>query len=134
MLKDLSANCQELLDTGQLFKGHAKFKNVYDARSQCSLRDCVLRHVSTHGLLSLMAPLSLKSHAKMDSNDKSIWDSAYDGEYDGLISIPTWKVITEDEYRKISKGAKALPTMAIANILNMMNTIDLSMPNIAWLC
>jgi hypothetical protein len=34
LLPDLSANCQELMDTGQLFKGHAKFKNVYDARNQ----------------------------------------------------------------------------------------------------
>jgi hypothetical protein len=50
----------------------------------------------------------------MDSNDKIIWDAAYDEEYDGLVSIPTWRVITEDEYHRISKGAKALPTMAIA--------------------
>jgi hypothetical protein len=34
ILQDLSANCRELLDTGQLFKGHAKFTNVYNARSQ----------------------------------------------------------------------------------------------------
>jgi hypothetical protein len=116
ILQDLSANCRELLETGQLFKGHAKFTNVYNARSQYSLRDCVLRHVSAHGLKSLLAPISLKSHTIMDSNDKTIWDAAYDEEYDGLVSIPTWRVITEDEYRGISKGAKALPTMAIATI------------------
>jgi hypothetical protein len=49
-LSNLKANCQELLDTGQLFKGHAKFKNVYDARSQVSLRECVLCYFSAHGL------------------------------------------------------------------------------------
>jgi hypothetical protein len=86
LLPDLSANCQELLDTGQLFRGHAKFKNVYDARNQISLRDCVLRHVSAHGLKSLVAPLSLKHHSKMDPNDKLIWDkwlgiSSYVGYY-----------------------------------------------------
>jgi hypothetical protein len=42
VLKYLPANCRDLLDTGQLFKGHAKFTNVYNARSQYSLRDCVL--------------------------------------------------------------------------------------------
>jgi hypothetical protein len=31
LLPDLSANCQHLMDTAQLFCGHAKFKNVYDA-------------------------------------------------------------------------------------------------------
>jgi hypothetical protein len=70
MLQDLSANCRDLLDTGQLFKGHAKFNNVYNARSQYSLRDCVLQHVSAHGLQSWLAPLSLKSRDKMSSNDK----------------------------------------------------------------
>jgi hypothetical protein len=52
LLPDLSANCQMLLDTGQLFRGHAKFKTVYDTRTQLGLRDCVLHHVSAHGLTS----------------------------------------------------------------------------------
>jgi hypothetical protein len=42
LLSDLSANYQNFLDTGQLFKGHAKFKNVYDTRTQLGLKDCVL--------------------------------------------------------------------------------------------
>jgi hypothetical protein len=63
-LPDLSADCQQLMDTGQLFRRHAKFKSVYDARSQISLRDCVLQHISAHGLKSLVAPTSLKAHKK----------------------------------------------------------------------
>jgi hypothetical protein len=39
LIPDLSANGQELLDTGQLFKGHAKFKNIYNARNPISLRE-----------------------------------------------------------------------------------------------
>jgi hypothetical protein len=116
LLSDLQANCQELLDTGQLFRGHAKFKNVYDARSQISLRDCVLRHVSAHGLKSLLAPTSLKSHSSLDPEDKIIWDAAYDEEYDGLESLPTWEIITEAQYKQLSKGRRALPTMAIATV------------------
>jgi len=44
-LHDLQANCRTLVDTGQLFRGHTKFKNVYDARNQgCSQRLCPSSH------------------------------------------------------------------------------------------
>lgn len=81
------------MDSGQLFHGHAKFKTVYDTRNQISLKDCVLCHVSAHGLTSLIPPTSLKAHHKLDLADKAIWDAAYDEEYDGLESLPTWEVI-----------------------------------------
>jgi hypothetical protein len=69
---DLSANYQTLLDTGQLFKSHAKFKNVHDVRTQLGLKDCILRHVLAHGLQSLIAPTSLKAHQKLSSNYSDI--------------------------------------------------------------
>jgi hypothetical protein len=116
LLPDLWANCQHLLDTGQLFRGHAKFKNVYVTKNNHSLRDCVLRHVSAYGLKSLLAPTSLKQHQHLDPQEKQVWDLAYDEEYDGLESLPTWEVITEAQYHQLSKGKKALPTMAIATI------------------
>jgi hypothetical protein len=31
ILPNLVAHCHQLLDSGQLFKGHAKFKNVYES-------------------------------------------------------------------------------------------------------
>jgi hypothetical protein len=37
LLPDLEANCHQFLESGQLFKGHAKFKNVYDSRNQFQL-------------------------------------------------------------------------------------------------
>jgi hypothetical protein len=89
LLPDLVANYHHLLDSGQLFKGNAKFKNVYDSRSQFQLRDCVLRHVSAHGLHSLIPPSSLSKIASMDPNDQAIWYASYDEEYDGLADIPT---------------------------------------------
>jgi len=116
ILHDIQANCRELLDTGQLFRGHTKFKNVYDAWNQVVLKDCVLRHISAHGLKSLIPPSSPKQHLKMDSSDKAIWDSACNKEYDGLSSLPTWEVVSEATYKKLSKGARALPTMALATI------------------
>jgi hypothetical protein len=115
-LSDFSANCQMLLDTGQLFHGHTKFRRVYNTRNQIQLRYCVLRHVSAHGLTSITAPTTLKHHMNMATYDKSIWDAAYDVEFDGLASLPTWDLITEEQYRRLSKGMKALPTMAIATI------------------
>ncbi len=116
VLPDLSAICQELLDTGQLFKGHAKFKNAYDTRKQLSFCECVLCHVSANGFKSLVAPLSLKHQKNMDSGDKLIWDAAYNEEYNGLVSLPMWDIITQEEFCCLSKGKKALPTTAIATI------------------
>jgi hypothetical protein len=34
VLPNLSVSIQQLLDSGQIFKGHAKFKRVYSARAQ----------------------------------------------------------------------------------------------------
>jgi hypothetical protein len=47
---DLPANCCTLLETSQLFRSHARFKNVYDSCNQIQSHDCVLCHVSAHGL------------------------------------------------------------------------------------
>jgi hypothetical protein len=80
------------------------------------IQDCVLQHVSAHGLHSVLPPTSLKAHNKMDSNDKAICNAAYAEEYDGLESLPTWEVISEDHYKQLSKGKRAHPTMAIATI------------------
>jgi len=113
-LPDLAANIQSLLDTGQIFKGHTKFKTVYDTRAQLGLWDCVLRHVSAHGLTSLIAPTSLKAHSKLSFNDRAIWDAAYDEEFDGLESLPTWEVLSEEQFHQLGIAHKALPTMAIA--------------------
>jgi len=52
----------------------------------------------------------------MEPGDKQIWDDAYNEEYDGLVSLPTWEVVAEEKYRELSKGKRALPTMAIATI------------------
>ena len=52
----------------------------------------------------------------MSQNDQDIWHAVYDEEFDGLSSLPTWDIITEDQYHCLSKGTKALPSMAIATI------------------
>jgi hypothetical protein len=52
----------------------------------------------------------------MDPDDKLVWDAAYNEEYDGLVSLLTWEVISEKEYKQLRKGKHALPTMVIATI------------------
>jgi hypothetical protein len=52
----------------------------------------------------------------MHSVDKNIWDEAYSEEYDGLASIPTWEVLSEAQFKPLSKGRKPLPSMAISTI------------------
>jgi len=116
LLPDLLANCHMLLDTGQLFKGHAKFPRAYQARHQAQLQSCILRHVSAYGLHSLVPPTSLKAHSTMLSSDKQIWDDAYSEEYEGLESIPTWEVLTDSQFKQLSEGRKCLPSMAISTI------------------
>jgi hypothetical protein len=116
LLVVLVSNFQQLMDTGQLFKGHTKFYRVYHTRTQVQLKDSVLRHVSTHGLQSLVAPISLSSHQKMSESDKSIWDAANNEEFDGLNNLPTWEVLTESQFKSLSKGIKALPSMTLATI------------------
>jgi hypothetical protein len=110
------SHIQSLLDTGQIFRGHTKFKTVYDTSAQLGLQDCVLHHVSAHGLTNLLPPTSLKAHSKLNSNDKAIWDAAYHEEFDGLESLPTWEVLSEERFCQLGTSHKALPTMAIAMI------------------
>lgn len=69
-----------------------------------------------HGLSSLIAPSSLKSHHSVSSNDRVIWDSAYNEEYHGVKSRPTWEIITESQFMQLNEGVEALPSMTIATI------------------
>ena len=116
LLQDFHANYRSLLDSGQLFQGHTKFHKVYQAQNQAQLQDCILRHVSAHGLRSLIAPSLLCQITKMHCNDQVIWNEAYNEEYNSLVSIPTWEVLSESQFKLLSKGAKPLPSMAISTI------------------
>jgi hypothetical protein len=111
-LHNFSAQARQLLETSQLFRGHTKFHKVYQTRQQISLKDCVLRHVSAHGLQSLIAPTSLKHHMNMSTDDREIWDVAYSKEYDGLAFIPTWEVLMDSQFKLLSKGRKSLPSIS----------------------
>jgi hypothetical protein len=111
-----------LVRCGSFYPGKSKdkkFKTVFGAYGACNqlhLWDCVLRYVSAHRLKSLVPSTSLKTQNTMDPGDKVIWNATYDEEYDGLVSLPMWEVISEDKYHCLSKGRKASPTMDISTI------------------
>jgi hypothetical protein len=75
-----------------------------------------LRHITAHGLSSLVAPSSLEQLSTMSHADQNIWTAAYDKEFDGLSSLPAWDIITEDQFHRLGNGIKALPSMAMATI------------------
>jgi hypothetical protein len=52
----------------------------------------------------------------MDPTDISIWDAAYDEEYDGLVYLTTWDVVSEEQFKQLNQGKRVLPAMAIATI------------------
>jgi hypothetical protein len=62
-------------------------------------------------------------------NDKIIWDTANDEEFDGLASLPTRQVITEDQFKQLSKGVKALLPWPLL-LLSIMHTIVRSVQSI----
>ena len=64
-----------------------------------------------------MAAPSLLCHYQLNLDDRKSWDAAYSEEYDGLVNLDTWEVITEEDYRRmIHVTGHALPTMAISTI------------------
>jgi len=115
-LPNFNQNFYTLISTFQLFPGHQPFKRVHQARASYQLGRIVARHVSATSLTTNKAP-TLLQHAKMNPNDKQVWDSAYAEEYLGLKNLPAWITITESEYQQNKyKYGTLLPTMAISTI------------------
>jgi hypothetical protein len=62
------------------------------------------------------APTLLKHH-KLHPDDKKTWDEAYCQEYQGLVDIDTWEMISEEDYQNMKHiVGTLLPTMAISTI------------------
>ena len=37
-----------------------------------------------------------------------IWDAAYKAEYNGLINMQTWELLSEDKYQALKKRGKGI--------------------------
>ena len=75
------------------------------------------RKVTAKNLHKMEAPTLLKHH-KLHPDDKETWDEAYRQEYQGLVDIDTWEVISEEKYQNMKHIllGNLLPTMAISTI------------------
>jgi deoxyuridine 5'-triphosphate nucleotidohydrolase len=120
-LPDFESLAESLVHNKKLFQGWKARKYVITARqaratSNVIARMVTLRKVSAKGLSLLQAPTLLK-HRTLDPEDEKIWNEAYRSEYEGLQSIDTWEVISEEEFQSMKHLSKGLlPTMAIATI------------------
>ena len=106
----------------KLFRGWINFDYVRSARyaratSNLIAHHVIRRHISAAHLETMAAP-TLSRHHKLSPNDKQIWDSSYKAEYDGLVGLDTWEVITEQQYwdLKATTRVTTIPTMAISVI------------------
>jgi len=116
LLEKFEENILSLIESHQIFPGHPNFAKIMQTKNNYTLSQAVSRHISAANLSSLDIP-TLIQHNKLNANDKSIWDSAYEEEYSGLADLPAWETITQEQYDKMSTEYKTiLPTMAISTI------------------
>jgi hypothetical protein len=113
---------ESMIHAKKLFKGWCSAHRVLTARRVQATSNVlssliINRKVSAKDLDNKTAPTLLK-HYLLSNKDKRIWDASYKAEYDGLVDIETWEVITEAEYQELRKLGKGglLPTMAISTI------------------
>ena len=122
-LPNFKTLAQSLVTNKKLFQGWKTNHKVLTARILRGASNLVAsnwrliaRHISAKSLDILEAPTLLR-HKKLTKNDRSLWDAAYDEEYDGLIDLPAWEIISEQEYQRLKPiVGHALPTMAISTI------------------
>ena len=113
---------ESMIRNKKLFKGWKTRTTVVNARLCRALSNVVAhtitaKHVSAKNLIDMKAPTSLLKHLTMHPSDRTIWDSSYREEYEGLAHCNTYKIITNEEYQNMKSKIKGiLPTMAIATI------------------
>jgi hypothetical protein len=78
------------------------------------------RHISAATLRNPMAPASLLKGLNKSNPDASIWNDAYDEEYDGLAGLDTFEEISKEAYQaliaKHGEAARAKPTMNLFTV------------------
>jgi deoxyuridine 5'-triphosphate nucleotidohydrolase len=122
ILNNFNMNAESMIQNKKLFQGWKSAHIVMTARRVQATSNTIASliingKVSAKDLQSMKAPTLLK-HYQLSQNDKLIWDAAYKAEYDGLVNIKTWELITEEEYLALKAMGKGgiMPTMAITTI------------------
>ena len=93
-LPDFTSTAFNLYTTHSLFNGHPHNKTIINLRGASLLSQIIAKHISARNLTSEEVPTLLKHHL-LNDNDKTIWDNAYNEEYDGLYDLPCWYTITQ---------------------------------------
>ena len=95
------------------------------SRQDKCLKSTVSRYISAANIKSLDPPTLIK-YTQLHAADKTIWDAAYNEEYDGLQRKPTWITLTQEEFDKIKHTINGiLPSMAISTIKYSMVTLSM---------
>ena len=123
LLSEFQQKSTSMIHNSKLFKGWINTAQTMMARharitSNVLSHMITAKHVSAKDLINMESPLSLLKHKKLHPNDQRIWDESYAEEYNGLQSLDTWEVVTEDQYKLLKKttNARLLPTMALSVI------------------
>ena len=121
-LNHFHLKAESMIHNKKLFQG---WKSTHIVMTACRVQSTsntlasliINGKVSARDLQSMDAPTLLK-HYKLSQNDKMIWDAAYKAEYDGLVNIQTWELLSEEEYQVLKRMGKGgiMPTMAITTI------------------
>ena len=110
-----------LITNKKLFKGWINSTQATAARhvrmtSNVIAHQIIARKVSARNLHKLEAP-TLLNHCKLHPEDKETWDQSYAQEYNGLVDIDTWELISETDYQQCKHiFGNLMPTMALAVI------------------
>ena len=121
-LENFNQNCELMIKNKKMFQGWRTKTSVVHARLCRALSNVVshtisAKHVSAKNLVDTTAPTSLLKHLTMHPSDRETWDSSYREEYEGLAHCNTYKIISQEEYKRLKHKVKGiLPTMAIATI------------------
>jgi hypothetical protein len=98
-------NVESMIQNKKLFQGWKSLHTVLSARRVQSTSNSIASliingKVCAKNLDKMDAPTLLKHH-RLSQNDRAIWDAAYRAEYDGLVNIETWELISEEEYQAL---------------------------------
>jgi dUTPase len=121
ILPNFLDSAQQLIINRKLFKGWITRAKAIAARSVRATSN-ILSALIVKGKvcaknLDVQTAPSLLHHHKLSTKDRNIWDAAYLAEYQGLVDIDTWELISEAEYKRLQPLYKGLlPTMAITTI------------------
>ena len=121
-LPNFLESAESLLHNKKLFQGWITRQRALSARVARATSNMLAnliycRHVSAQDLIDMSTPASLLKHHLMHPSDKKIWDASYRSEYEGLVNIDTWELISQADYENLKTSVKGImPTMAISVI------------------